>query len=81
MHYKSISSLIYANLFTKSFERKRVSYKDETKKVAIKPIYDIYCEKNLGIMHMVHKNSACEFKFPKERGVSFSKVSSKLIVE
>lgn len=56
-------------MFTKLFEKEGISLNVETKKVVIRPNYDVYYEKNMDIMHMVCKNGVWYFKFPKEQGV------------
>lgn len=61
---KVVSSLVYLNMFTKVFERERVKLNEETKKFTMRNLYDIYGEKNLGIMHLVKMMKDRNFKIP-----------------
>lgn len=54
-------SLVYSNLFTKLFE-KSVELHNEIEKIVG---YDIYCERNLGIIRMLYEDGVWDLKYLK----------------
>lgn len=68
IYTKSISFLVYSNLFTKLFEREGIDVSNETKKIKMRARNDVYYEKNLRIMH-VCKDGVWDFKYPEDRGI------------
>lgn len=63
------SSFIYANILTMLFKKEKIHLLDEPEKVKLRESYVIYNEKILGwIIHIVCKNGAWDFKYPRDKG-------------